>query len=328
MERAIATTPSHPAGRLRHPGDALPRSSIGAVPILWSNADRLGGHGPFSATTILDEIAQAGFEGTQLGTGFPAGETLRDELRRRGLRLAEAYAPLPATVDGPTADAEAIAVERLRLLHAAGGEMLCLALDSSVGRAEAAGQVAAVDAPTLTDAGWARLVGVVHAIADRAISLGHPVSFHPHAGTFIETPPEVDRLVALTDPRRLGLCLDVGHHIVGGGDPVAALRELGDRVSHVHLKDVDPGVLARLRSGALTDLAHATDERLFTELGAGVLDLDGVIAELSGRDYAGWLMVEQDSSWRPPSESAAIGRRVLAEALGRHGRDRAHQVEA
>ena len=78
-------------------------------------------------------------------------------------------------------------------------------------------------------------------------------------------------------------------------------------------------VLDGLRSGTIGGFDAAIRARLFTELGAGVLDLDGVLAAAAGRDYDGWLMVEQDSGWGPPSESAAIGRRVLAAALRRLG---------
>jgi inosose dehydratase len=116
------------------------------------------------------------------------------------------------------------------------------------------------------------------------------------------------------------LCLDVGHYLVGGGDPVEALRTYGERVGHVHLKDVDPEVLAGLREGTVGGFGAGIRQRLFTELGAGVLDLDGVLALLAARRYAGWLMVEQDSGWPPPAESAAIGRRVLAAAIRRLGR--------
>ena len=89
---------------------------------------------------------------------------------------------------------------------------------------------------------------------------------------------------------------------------------------HVHLKDVDP-VGARRACGPVATPASATPcgDGLFTELGAGALDLDGVLASLIERDYDGWLMVEQDSGFGPPSESAAIGRRVLAAALRRLG---------
>jgi inosose dehydratase len=287
--------------------------------MLWSNADGAPRDGT-DALAILDEITRVGYEGTQLGNGFPEGGALRDALLARGLRLAEVYVPIPATVDGPVADALHIAEERLRLLHDGDGEVLCLALDSSPGRDEAAGRASEPGTPVLTDAGWESLVQLIHAIAEQATALGHPVVFHPHGGTFIETPAEAERLATATDPEWMGICLDVGHHLVGGGDPVTAIRTLGDRVTHVHLKDVDPAVLTRLQAGALGGLGHGIRERIFTELGAGILDLDGVIAALVELDYAGWLIVEQDTTWAPPSESAAIGRRVLASALRRHGR--------
>ncbi len=303
---------------LRRPDDALPRSSIGIAPMLWANADGAPRNGS-DAPTILDEIARIGYEGTQFGDGFPEAAALRDALRDRGLRLAEVYVPIPATVDGPVADTLDIAEERLRLLHDGEGDVLCLAIDGSADRDRAAGRASEPGTPVLTDAGWESLVELIHAIADRATALGHPVAFHPHGGTFIETPAEVERLAAATDTKRMGICLDVGHYLVGGGDPVTAIRALGARITHVHLKDVDPAVLTRLQAGALEGLGQGIRERIFTELGAGMLDLDGVLAALAEQDYAGWLIVEQDTTWAPPSESAAIGRRVLASALRRLG---------
>jgi inosose dehydratase len=83
----------------------------------------------------------------------------------------------------------------------------------------------------------------------------------------------------------------------------------------VHLKDVDPDVLERLRARELDDFGAAIRDRIFTELGNGALDLDGVLAALEGIGFGGWMMVEQDSSWLPPSEAAAIGFRVLQYAL-------------
>lgn len=287
--------------------------------MLWAHADGAPDM-VMDPIAILDEIARTGYEGAQLGEGFPEGADLRDALRARGLRLAEVYVPIPVTVDGPTAEALEIAEERLRLLRDGGGEVLCLAVDGCPDRDAAAGRASEPGTPVLTEAGWDALVELIHAIADRASASGTPVVFHPHGGTFIETPAEVERLLADTDPDRIGLCLDVGHYLVGGGDPVTAIRALNERVTHIHLKDVDPAVLTRLQAGALDGLGHGVRERIFPELGAGILDLDGVIAALADLDYAGWLIVEQDTTWAPPSESAAIGRRVLAEALRRHGR--------
>lgn len=287
--------------------------------MLWINSAPSDGPQLADSAIVLDEIARIGFEGTQFGSGFPEGARLRAELAVRGLRLAEVYVPIQATAEGPVADALDVATAHLRLLHDSGGEVLCVAIDGSLDRDASAGRIAPQPTPVFSHAAWAALADLLHAIADAAAALGHPTVFHPHAGTFVETPTEVERLLASTDPARLGLCLDVGHHIVGGADPVAALRALGDRVRHVHLKDVDAAALERLRAGTFSGLSDAVRQGLFTELGAGVLDLDGVLVALMERDYDGWLMVEQDRSWGPPSESAAIGRRVLAATLRRLG---------
>ncbi len=318
----MSAMPAHTARGphpLRRPGDALPRASIGTVPILWNNVDLVDLAPQVDPETVLDEIARTGFEGTQEGRGFPRGAALRQALASRGLRLAEVYASLPCAADGPLPGALEAARERLRLLHDGGGDVLVAALDISAERSAVAGRAADPDAPSLTDAGWRNLAETVDRLAQETVAGGHSFAWHPHAATYVETPAEVERLAATTDPMRVGLCLDVGHHIVGGGDPVAALGRYRERVTHIHLKDVDPEVLDGLRQGALPDFAAAIRQRLFTELGNGCLDLGGVLAALAARDYSGWLMVEQDSSWGPPSESAAIGRRVLAAELRRLG---------
>jgi inosose dehydratase len=298
-------------------GGRLRDASIGAVPILWNNVDiadlRLGAE----AGTVLDDIARTGYQGCQLGLGFPDGDDLRASLRARGLRLAEVYASIPAGVHGPTADALSDIRERLRLLRAGGGEVLCIAFDGSPDRDAFAGRASDPGTPRLTDDGWARTIELLETIAAETRAAGGRIAFHPHAGTYIETPDEIERLAGSIDAAALPFCLDVGHHTVGGGDPVAALRQYGERVSHVHLKDVDPEVLAGLRDGTVGGFGAAIRRRLFTELGAGALDLDAILAVLAERRYAGWLMVEQDSGWPPPAESAAIGRRVLAVALRR-----------
>jgi inosose dehydratase len=303
----------------RREDDALPRASIGTVPILWTNVAATDPRHPADAATILDDIAATGYEGTQFGAGFPEGPALRQELAGRGLRLAEVYLPIPATVDGPASDAMAIARDCLRILHEAGGDVLCAAVDGSPDRDQMAGRATAPEVPTFTDAAWSALADLLHAVADDAAALGHPMVFHPHAATFVETPAEIDRLLAETDPDRVGLCLDVGHHIVGGGDPVADSRRFGDLVRHVHLKDVDGTVLGGLRRGAYAGCEEAVRDGLFTELGAGVLDLDGVLEVLVERDYAGWLMVEQDVCQGSPFDSAAIGRAAMAAGLRRLG---------
>ncbi len=307
--------------RVRRPGNPLARASIGVVPISWNNAD-LPDLTPFvPADVVLDEIARLGYEGTQTGIGYPEGADLAAELGRRGLRLAEVYAALPCGPDGPAPDALEVGRDRLRTLVAAEGEVLVAALNLSPGRQECAGRADARGTPRLSDAAWDDLAGILGTLAIEAAATGRRVAFHQHVGTCVETPDELDRLLAALDraagpgASRVGLCLDVGHYTVGGGDPVDALRRYGERVTHVHLKDVDPDVLADLRAGRLGGFLDALRARIYTELGAGVLDLAGVLTVLAARDYAGWLMVEQDTTWRPPSEAMAVARRVLDYAI-------------
>jgi inosose dehydratase len=300
----------------------LARSPIGVVPIVWNNADIAGLAPLVPASVVLDEAARLGFDGVQDGIGFPRGSALRSALTERNLRLAEVYVALPCGPDGLEPDAVELGRRRLAELHEAGGEVLVVALSFTAEREALAGRAAGGQAPTLTDIGWSELASTLETLGAEARALGHPLAFHGHAGTYVETPDELDRLARATDPGLVGLCLDVGHCLVGHGDPVSALRRHRSRVVHVHLKDVAPEPLARLRDGRISGFADALRARIFTELGSGILDLAGVLGALADAGYDGWLMVEQDTTWKPASESAAIGRGVLQFALrlGSEGR--------
>jgi inosose dehydratase len=197
---------------------------------------------------VLGAIAEAGYEGTELGPPGYLGEAA--ELpRRHGLELVAGFAPLP---DLPLV---------LDLLEAGGGRVPVLAdtgpRDGEMDTAE------------------------VQKAADLCRARGFEPAFHPHMGTRVETPAEIQVLLESTD---VGLVLDTGHLLRGGGDPVRAVREWGDRVVHVHLKDVRDDV--------------------FCELGSGEVDLDGVLGALRERGYEGWLVIEQDRILEPGEDIA------------------------
>ena len=308
--RSLAAT-GQPARR------RLARSPIGVVPITWNNVDLTDLAPEVPAATVLDACAELGFEGVQLGRGFPRGHELQTALRDRHLRLAEVYAELPMSPDGPSDDAVEIGRERLALLNEGGGDVLVAACRVGGGRESWAARADDPAAPRLSEKGWRRLADVLATLAADARQAGRTFAFHPHAGTFVETPDEIRRLAAVTDPARVAICLDAGHATVGGGDAVALVAGLGPRIRHVHVKDVDPAVLADLRAGRLPDFAAAIRARLFTELGRGALDVDGLVGALEAVGYGGWLMVEQDSTWLVPAESLRIGRAALVEALSR-----------
>ncbi len=293
----------------------LDQASIGCVPIVWNNADLYDLSPETAADTVMDELARIGYAGTQFGRGFPEGDELKAALERRGLRLAELYSALDAGPEGLAPNAPERAFHDLARLVAAGGEVLVVALEGGGERDPWSGRVAD-GAPRWPDAaydGLATLLGKLAAKTPESVR----VAFHPHTATWIEAPDEVDRLAERLTDTGAGLCLDVGHFTVGGGDPVEAIGRFGSLVTHVHLKDVDPEVLARTRQGGFDTFEAAVRERIFTELGNGAIDLAAILRALDAAGFRGWMMVEQDSSWLPPSEAAAIGYRVLRFALGR-----------
>ncbi len=284
-----------PTGSFRRdPNAALAANPVGIVPFGW---DRI--------PSDLPELARLGFEGIQVDGGEAAMwvEALTDH----SLRAAEVYLAIPCDADGPTAEAHDVVETRLAYAVDVGTENLVLAVDGGPIRDAVTGH--ATGGPSFTDDGWERLGGLVEEMHTVGTDAGLVVSFHPHAGTWVETPAEIDRLFSMSS--RLDLCLDTGHHLVGGGDPATTIAEYGDRLRHVHLKDVDPRVLGRLRDGNLSGFTEATGARIFCPLGSGVLDLPGVVATLERIGYQGWLMVEQDTMWEPTVESAAISRRIL-----------------
>lgn len=291
------------------------RTAIGCVPIVFNNVDLPDLAPTVDHGEILDVFARLGYEGTQHGRGFPEGAALRTELARRNLRFAELYCALPADEDGLGDEADAIARADLARLAAAGGEVLVVAVHGSPERDAFSGRVAD-GAPRWPERAYDGLARLLDELAHEAPD-GVRVAFHPHTATWIESPDEVDALAARLRGRRAGLCLDVGHYLVGGGDPVAAIRRHGPLITHVHAKDVDPLVLARLRAGEIAGFEGAIRDRLFTELGNGALDLRGVVEALDGIGFDGWIMVEQDSTWLPAAEAAEIGLRALRAELGR-----------
>jgi len=289
------------------------RADVGCAPIVWNNVDLPDLGDPVPADEVLDELARLGFAGCQFGRGFPDGARLASALERRGLRLAEWYCALPADARGLTDAAAPLARATLQRLVAAGGEVLVVAVGGSPERDAFSGRVLA-GAPRWREPAYDELAALLGELAEAAPD-GVRIAFHPHAATWVEAPDEVDALVARLPGTGAGLCLDVGHYLVGGGDPVDAIRRHASLITHVHAKDVDAAVLARLRAGETEGFMGAVRERLFTELGNGMLDLPGVVGALAEAGFDGWIMVEQDSSWLPPAEATEIGAVALRAAL-------------
>jgi inosose dehydratase len=145
--------------------------------------------------------------------------------------------------------------------------------------------------PTPLDAdGMRHLAEGLRRVDDVCERRGLVQVLHPHVGTLVETAADVERALEHTDAR---WCLDTGHLAIGGLDPLQFARDAGDRVEHVHLKDVDLRVAARVRSGEIS-LMRAVQTGLFTVLGDGDIPVDEVVLALERAGYSGWYVLEQD----------------------------------
>ncbi|PZG16256.1 TIM barrel protein [Nonomuraea aridisoli] len=147
------------------------------------------------------------------------------------------------------------------------------------------------NAPGLPASEWPGYAARVQEAVDRCRQRGFDPVFHHHLGTYVETPDEVERLLELTDVQ---LCLDTGHLLLAGGDPVTALRAWAGRIGHVHVKDGDTKILAQALAEGV-DLRELMGRGGFAPLGQGELDLPGVVRTLDEIDYSGWVIVEQDT---------------------------------
>ena len=253
----------------------------------------------YDYTRVLDEMAAAGYEGTELGDwGFMPTDPaqLRDALAARRLDLVGAFVPVRLADPAAYSGGEAAAVRTARLLVDAGfpDAFVVLADDiaASPSRTAAAGRVGPDH--RLGDADRAVFARHAEAIARGVRSAtGVRTVFHHHCASYIETPEEITDLMGRTDPSVLGLCLDTGHLTYAGGDPVAAVEEFGARIWHLHLKDCSFDVAERARQ-ARWDYHAAVRHGVFCELGQGTVRFPAVLDALARRGFSGWAVVEQD----------------------------------
>jgi inosose dehydratase len=268
---------------------------------------------------VLDEIAETGYVGTELGDwGFmpTSPDQLRDELGRRSLDMVGAFVTTrlvePASYDA-SADR---AVETARLLAPVGGALAPVIVLSDEPtadpeRARLAGRV--TPDLSLSDEQWDVAAEGIERIA-RAVQdeTGLRTVFHHHCAGFVETPQEIDALLERTDPALVGLCLDSGHATFGGGSSVDLLARHRDRIWHVHFKDCDPNIAARARDEEW-DYQTALRHGVFCELGKGSVDFSTLLRALDRTGYDGWIVVEQDvlPGMGAPADSARRNRAFL-----------------
>jgi len=259
----------------------------------------------------LDEIVLAGYEWTELGpygylpTDLP---TLRAELAKRGLKACAAFAM--AHLEQPSAWPE---VERQvlgvgELLSALGAPFLVL-IDDTYSDLFTGKQTLP---SRLDESAWKCLIDTTHKVADLAADrFGLKLVFHPHAETHVEYEDQIEAFLDQTDPARVGLCLDTGHHAYRGGDPVAFFRRHHARIPYLHLKSVDPQMQKRVEAEQIP-FAIAVGRDMFCEPSEGAVEFPAFRDALREVNYAGWGIVEQDMYPAPFDKPLPIARRTRA----------------
>jgi inosose dehydratase len=300
---------------------------VGNAPCSWGTLEFDGtGGARVTHDQMLDELVATGYTGAELGDwGFmpTSADALAEEFRTRQLALTGAFVGVDLRNPAAHKEGQARVVQTAKLL-AESAEKLGTSVRPFLVLADANGSdptrtlYAGRITPNmgLNDEEWEIFAKAANRIA-RAVKkhAGLQTVFHPHCAGFVETPDEIARLLALTDPKLIGLVFDTGHYSYGAGGCetlLSALERFGARIRYVHYKDCDPKVLARAAAGNW-DYFEAVRQGVFCELGMGCVDFAEVTAWLRRHDYAGYITVEQDvlPGMGMPKESARRNRDYL-----------------
>lgn len=286
---------------------------VAAAPVSWGVFEKTEGDplqlGP---EEMLDQMAAAGYAGTELGPPgyFGDAPTMRERLVSRGLSLVGAFLPLRFSREEHIAEDLVWMDGVLDLLEDGRPDDVMphpVLSDASVEpeRMRWAGQIPEHPEAWLPDERLQVLVDNVHRAGERCRARGFDPVLHFHAGSYCESRDEIHRVFDRLDTGLVGMCLDTGHALFGGADPLELLEAYGDAVRLVHVKDCDLEVLGSVcRSGG--GLMEAWDRGVFCELGHGNAGLERFLEALKARGYEGWLTVEQDRFLKPADTPEAL----------------------
>jgi inosose dehydratase len=267
---------------------------MAGAPISWGVCEAPGWGYELPSDRVLGEMRDLGLRTTELGpTGYLGArpQDVRAQLDRFEMSLVGGFLPVPLHVD-PALDL-AEATDAIATLAAGGGDVVVLAAQSADGSYDRK--------VPLSDEEWVTLLANLARLQQVIGDHGLTATLHPHVGTAIEDRFAVLRLLESSD---IALCLDTGHLLIGGMEPLELLGLAADRVAHVHLKDVNDTVAATVAAGEASYIG-AVRQGLYTPLGAGDLDIAGIVTALEGIGYGGRYVLEQDCALdREPAPGA------------------------
>ncbi|WP_394927107.1 myo-inosose-2 dehydratase [uncultured Robinsoniella sp.] len=289
---------------------------LGIAPIAWTNDDMpdLGKENTFEQ--CVSEMALSGYTGSEVGNKYPADPTvLKKALDLRGIQICNQWFSSFLTTQ-PYEETEKAFIEQVKFLQAMGSKIIGV---SEQGHS-VQGQL---ETPIfgckyiMNDEEWDKVCTGLNKLGKIAKEHGITLTFHHHMGTVIQDPDEVERLMDGTDPEYVNLLFDSGHFTYCGADPLEMVQKYSSRIKHVHLKDVRPEVVEKVKAEKLSFLAGV---RLgaFTVPGDGCIDFDPIFKVLEDAGYEGYMVVEaeQDPAKANPLEYALKARKFITEKTG------------
>ncbi len=285
---------------------------LGIAPIAWTNDDlpELGGENTFQQ--CVSEMALAGFTGSEVGNKYPKDPAvLKPMLELRGIEICNAWFST-FLISKPFAETEKHFREHVAFLAAMGAKV--------VGVSEQSYSIQGIQTQPvfqgkhiMDDAEWDLLCDGLNRLGKISLEeYGVALTFHHHMGTVVQSAEETQRLMASTDPKYVSLLFDSGHFAYCGEDPVAMVTKYAKRIKHVHLKDIRPDVVARVKAEGMSFL-EGVRQGAFTIPGDGCVDFPAIFRVLEQTGYEGYMVVEaeQDPAKANPLEYAIRARKYI-----------------
>lgn len=288
---------------------------LGIAPIGWTNDDMpdLGAENTFQQ--CVSEMALAGFTGCEVGNKYPKDtKVLKKALDLRGMQICNAWFSTFLTTK-PYEETEKEFIKHITFLKEMGAKV--------VGVSEQGHSIQGTDLSifddkyVMNDEEWDMLTSGLNKLGKVAKDMGIALTFHHHMGTVVQTAAEIDRLMENTDPELFSLLFDSGHLAYCGEDYMVVLKKYADRIKHVHLKDIRPEVIAKVKAEKLSFL-QGVRLGTFTVPGDGAIDFEPIFDVLAESGYEGYVLVEaeQDPAVANPFEYALKARKYIAEKAG------------
>lgn len=289
---------------------------LGIAPIAWTNDDMpdLGSENTFEQ--CISEMALAGFTGCEVGNKYPRDDipALKKALSLRNMQICNAWFS-SFLLTKPYDEVEKDFTDHISFLKEMGARVVGISEQSY--SIQGTDKSVFKDKYIMNDDEWARLCNGVNRLGKVAKDMGISLTYHHHMGTVVQTAAEIDRLMENTDPELFSLLYDSGHLAYCGEDYIGVLKKYANRVKHVHLKDIRPEVIDKVKKENLSFL-EGVRLGTFTVPGDGAIDFGPIFDILADSGYEGYVLVEaeQDPAKANPFEYALKARAYIREKSG------------